>query len=250
MSSIENHPSGEKFHLMSTVWFILWGRFIAWQQRVFPFVWSWQSFCYTLFEFNPDDICWDNAKYQLTCPLTTYEENGHPFGAIYGNITETKRLVPEPVLSHRLAHVAISCMHYLCRRDPTQNHLLAWAKKSKQSPWLWRHRLEGISARRGYCWSGEWVLWSFPQSLHRLRQALYATRIQSEKFYQLQHIFYIWALDLLYHTLSKAMKSDELVKALSKSFIPSSAALLFPRRVKRVREMVNEYLGRVSRRAL
>ena len=82
MSSIENHPSGEKFHLMSTVWFILWGRFMAWHQRVFPFVWSWQSFCYTLFEFNSNDICWDNAKYQLTFPPTTYEEIGRPFTGI------------------------------------------------------------------------------------------------------------------------------------------------------------------------
>jgi hypothetical protein len=52
-------------------------------------------------------------------------------------------------------------------------------------------------------------------------------------------------LDLLYHTLGKAMQSDELTKALSKSFIPSPAYLLFPRQIKRVRRAVDIYLEKV-----
>jgi hypothetical protein len=59
----------------------------------------------------------------------------------------------------------------------------------------------------------------------------------------------MWTLDLLYHTLRTAMKSDELTKALSKPFIPSAAFILFPRRIKRVQEAVGAYLEKVSRRA-
>jgi hypothetical protein len=57
----------------------------------------------------------------------------------------------------------------------------------------------------------------------------------------------MWTLDLLYHTLRKAMKSDELIKALSKSFIPSAAHYFFPRRIKRVKKAVDAYLEKVSR---
>jgi len=38
------------------------------------------------------------------------------------------------------------------------------------------------------------------------------------------------------------MKSDELIEALSNPFIPPSAPLLFPRRVKRVKKAVDAYL--------
>jgi hypothetical protein len=73
--------------------------------------------------------------------------------------------------------------------------------------------------------------------------------VQSEDFYQERHIFYMWTLDLLYHTLRAAMKSDELTNALSKPFIPSVACILFPRRIKRVQKAVGAYLEKVSRRA-
>jgi hypothetical protein len=59
----------------------------------------------------------------------------------------------------------------------------------------------------------------------------------------------MWTLDLLYHTLRAAMKSDELTKALSKPFIPSVACILFPRRIKRVQKAVGAYLEKVSQRA-
>jgi hypothetical protein len=56
---------------------------------------------------------------------------------------------------------------------------------------------------------------------------------------------YSWTLDLLYYTLGKAMKSDELTRALSKSFIHSPAHLLFPGQIKRVRKAVDAYLEKV-----
>ena len=58
----------------------------------------------------------------------------------------------------------------------------------------------------------------------------------------------MWTLDLLYRTLCKAMKSDELTRALSKPFIPPTALLLFPRLIKRVRKAADDYLERVSPR--
>jgi hypothetical protein len=75
-----------------------------------------------------------------------------------------------------------------------------------------------------------------------LRQILFSEGFHSGGFYRAQHIFYIWTLDLLFRTLCKASKSDELTKALSKSFIPSSAPFLFPRRIKRVNKAVDAYL--------
>ena len=59
---------------------------------------------------------------------------------------------------------------------------------------------------------------------------------------------YMWTLDLLYHTLRKARNSDELTQALSKAFIPSSALLIFPHRIKRIKKAVNAYLKKVSLR--
>jgi hypothetical protein len=76
----------------------------------------------------------------------------------------------------------------------------------------------------------------------------YSKAIQSKDFYQEKETFYRWTLDLLYHTLRKAMKSDKLIKALSKPFILSLAPLLFPHCVKRVRKAVEAYLEKVSRR--
>jgi len=258
MSSIDKHSSGDKFHLLSTVWFILGKHFIPYRNGVHLDE-LWPIFCIKLFQFNSTDRRWDAAKYFIMESPTEYRHYpAHRFGAIYGHIAETQRLVPEPTLSHRLACVAISCIRYLFRRDlntpPIQDHLCAWAKKSKRMPWLWRRRLRVTSSRRAIPpsemdWRKEWTLWSVPQSLRRLRQAFYTTRIQSEKFYQEQHACYIWALDLLYRTLRKAMKSDELIKALSNPFIPSSVPLLFPRHVRRVKKAADAYLEKVNRRA-
>lgn len=193
---------------------------------------------------------------------TTYEEAeeaGKRYryldGTIYGLVDETKRLIPEPISSHRVACIALSCMRYLHRKDPNnypmQHNLLAnWAAKSKRSPWLRRHRIRVTSiGRRRPTWNHDGPKYSFPQSLRRSHHKLYSEGFQSEDFYQEQHIFYMWTLDLLYRTLCKARKSDELTKALSRPFIPSAACILFPRRIKRVQKAVSAYLKKVSQRA-
>ena len=243
---------------MSTVWFVLQDH-IASRWRDIGAA-SWERLCAKLFGFDDIDLKGASSCYRLMLNPTTYEgvrmRNDCSDLAMFGHLDGTKRLVPEPILSHRLACVALSCMQYLHRQDsndsPMQVSLLvAWARKSKRSPWSWRQRTRVTSiGRRQTTWNsyGQ-AKYSFPQSLRRSHQILYSEGIQSDDFYQERRIFYMWTLDLLYHTLYKAMKSDKLTKALSKPFIPSVARILFPRRIKRVQKAVDAYLEKVSRRA-
>ena len=244
-SSMNSPPSREKFNLMSTVWFVLQEPFKSLERDVKPG--SWDRLCVTLFGFNHGEIEWDFRHGHLLRDPKEYKDVGGTEQVKYGHLTETKRLIPEPILSHRLSRVVIACTRYLHRSGPNSpaapNNLLAWATKSKRSPWLWRQRMRVIS------FGGQQpTLGSLPRSLRRSYQALYSDVIQSDNFYDEQQTFYVWTLDLLCHALRKARKSDELTTALSKSFIPSVAHILFPRRIKRVRKAVEAYLEKVSRR--
>ena len=169
----------------------------------------------------------------------------------YGHF-ETKTFVPEPILSYRLANVAISCMQYLHRLDfntlLTHYHFIAsWSTRSKKLPWLWRRRMRVTSMkRRRPIRNHNGHKYSFPQKLQRSHQISNSEKIQS---LQEQRLFYTWTLDLLYNTLRKAMKSDLLTRVLSKPFIPTLAPILFPRGIKRVRKAARAYLEKVSRRA-
>ena len=253
-SSIHNPPTREKFRLMSTVWFILQNP-IASRWRGIE-VARWDVLCAKLFGFNATETDDDAERCQLMRHPTKYDGAGRiRHGAMYGLLDETQRLTPEPILSYRVTRIALSCMRYLYRQDHN-NHLMhdnliaAWATKSKQLPWLWRQRIQVTSiGRRQTTSDSDLPTYLFSQSLRRSHQRFYSEGIQSEKFYQERHIFYIWTLDLLYHTLRTAMKSDELTKALSKPFIPSAAYILFPRRIKRVQKAVSDYLEKVSPRA-
>ena len=136
---------------MSTVWFVV--------QKPFTSLWRgielarWDKLCAALFGLDDAELKWDNHHQgdQLMRNPTEYKDVSGPARAIYGDLAETKKLIPEPILSHRLAHVAISCMQYLHCWDfntpPTQGHLLAWVVKSKRSPWLWRQRMRATSMR-------------------------------------------------------------------------------------------------------
>ena len=252
MSSINSPRTREKFRLMSTVAFILQEPFTSLRRGIKHAIWK--NLCSTLFGFNSAELKWDKDYCfgQLINP-TSYKLNwarSNP-SAIDGHFAETKRVVPEPILSHRLANVAISCMQYLRRLDfnTLPKHYLclaSWMTKSKQLPWLWRRRVRVtlMRHRRPIC-NHDGYKCSSPRKLQRSRQIIYSKIIQS---HQEQRIFYTWALDLLYYTLRKAMKSDELTRALSKPFIPSLTPILFPRRVKRVRKAAAAYLEEVSRR--
>jgi len=257
--SMDNPPTREKFRLMSTVWFVL--------QNPISSLWRgfarWERLCAKLFGLDSDEAerrYFQGCEYNiLMYDPTSYErQRSHrpnKRGAtIFGLLDETKRLIPEPILAHRLACVTVSCMRYLRQyhnNPPIQGDLLAaWAKKSKRLPWLWRQRIRVTSiGRRQPISDSDLPKYSFSLSLRQSHQMLYSQGIQSEDFYQKRHIFYIWTLDLLYHTLRAAMKSDVLTKALSKPFIPSAACILFPLRIKRVQKAVVAYLKKVSRRA-
>jgi hypothetical protein len=255
MSSINNPPIRVKFNLMSTVWFVLQKPFTSLRRGIE--LASWKKLCATLFGFSYLELGMDPVSQQadLMRDPTKYKLYRVDGDLMFGDLAETKRLTPEPILSLRLAHVAISCMQYLYRQDPNtslmQHHLLTWAMKSKRSPWLWRRRMRVTSmrCRKPTSWHCHGRKYSLPQSLQRSRQAFFSEAIQfSEDFYQEKEIFYIWTLDLLYHTLRKARKSDSLTRALSKPFIPSLAPLLFLGRIKRVRKAVKAYLEKVSQR--
>ena len=245
MSSIDSPPTREKFSLMGTLVFILQEPFTSLRRGISKHA-SWKFFCTTLFGFNSTELKWEDEMYGYLFHSPT------SYNSTYGTQPPTESLVPEPILSHRLAKVAISCMQYLHRLDfstlPAQNHFLAsWATRSKQLPWLWRRRMQvTLMRRRRPVWDHDGLKCSSSRKLQRSRQIIYSGTIQS---HQEQRIFYTWSLDLLYHTLRKAMKSDMLTTALSKPFIPSLAPILFPRRVKRVRKAAAAYLEKVSRRA-
>ena len=244
---------------MSTVWFVL--------QKPIASLWrgmeaaSWARLCATLLGFNESEIQFDQGHdgYKLMRDPTTYDSTGrmdnYSNGMVYGLLNETKRNIPEPILSCQLARIALSCMEYLDRQNlnnpPMQENLLAaWVTKSKRSPWLWRHRIRGTSiGHQQPMQKYDVPKYSFSQSLRRSHQMLYSEGFQSEDFYQERHIFYIWTLNLLYHTLRTAMKSEMLTKALSKPFIPSVACILFPCHIKRVQKAVGMYLEKVSQRA-
>ena len=237
MSSIDSPPTREKVSLMRTVVSILQEPFLSLRSGTKHA--SWRKFCATLFGFNSAElISLDGNDFQLFDP-TSYKQDWH-------------LTVLEPILSHRLANVAISCMQYLHRLDsntlPTYYHSLAsWATRLKQRPWLWRRRMRvTLIRRRRPIWAHDGYKWSSLRTLRGSRQIIYSGAIQS---HQEQRIFYTWTLDLLYYTLRKAMKSDMLTTALSKPFIPSLAPILFPRRVKRVRKAAAAYLEKVSRKS-
>ena len=247
--TINNHPSAEKFYLLITVWFVL-QESDCWSKNYYYR--EFEQLCVILFGFDSTDITWDRIHYRLMPGLDEDILFAAPslLGPIYRYIAETKRLAPEPILSLRYARVAISCIQYLFRRGAnTQEQLLAWAAKSKQSPWLRRQRMRFTATRRHEENIIFGCTYSFPQSLRRLLQILYPEKIQSKEFYWVQRKFYPWTLNLFYLTLHKSRKSDELIRALSKSFIPLSASIFFPRRIKRVRKAIDAYLHKVSRRA-
>ena len=248
MSSIDSPPIREKFHLMSTVLSIHQELFTSFRRGIeHP---SWIKFCTTLFGFNSAELKLDNRDRNCL----TYSCGLSPFGisiARNGHFAKIKRFPPEPVLSYRLANVAILCMQYLHRLDfnnPLMHYhfLASWARRSKKLPWLWRRRMRVTSMRRRRpIRNHDGHKYTFPQKKRqRSRQITYSETIQS---HQEQRLFYTWTLDLLYHTLRKAMKSDLLIKALSKPFIPALASILFPHHVMRVRKAAAAYLEKVSR---
>ena len=147
MSSIDSPPTREKFRLMRILRFILDKPFMSFCEGII-----WGKFCATLFKLNSAEFKYGKHYFNDLFEPFKYSWINEPF-------TDAESFVPEPILSHQLANVAISCMQYLHRWDsntpPTRDHFLAsWATKSKQSPWLWRRRMRVTSmGRRQRIWN-------------------------------------------------------------------------------------------------
>ena len=109
MSSIDTPTTREKLNLLWTIVFILEESFTSFCEGI-KFA-SWKFFCTTLFKFDSREINSGDSFYREL--FTIY---GLDFWA-FGDFAHIKRLVPEPIRSHRLASVAISCMQYLHRWD-------------------------------------------------------------------------------------------------------------------------------------
>ena len=175
-SSINKPQPREKFRLMSTVWFIL--------QKPITSIWrytevaSWRELCVKIFGFNETEIHAARSHVtqpQLLCDPPIYDvyskRSDALGGTMYRLLDETKRLIPEPILSHRVASIAHSCMRFLHCPDPNNpplqdNLLSAWAMQSKQLPWLWRQRTRVTSiALRQPTWDYDRPKYSFSWSL-------------------------------------------------------------------------------------
>ncbi|KIM44198.1 hypothetical protein M413DRAFT_25649 [Hebeloma cylindrosporum] len=78
MLVINNHPSAEKFFLLTTVWNYYYTEF--------------QRLCIKLFGFDSEDVAWDRMHYRLMRHPGYYRLDApYLLGPIYGHIADTKR---------------------------------------------------------------------------------------------------------------------------------------------------------------
>jgi len=128
VSSMNSPSRREKFNLLSTVWFVLQKLFMSVMSLQMDFLFAmWPRFCATLFGFDSTDIKMDRNYHNLMHDPTQYiyvkakweasSSRCHLYW--YRHITETKSHVPEPILSHRLACLAITCMQHLYQESNT-----------------------------------------------------------------------------------------------------------------------------------
>ncbi|KAJ3507509.1 hypothetical protein NLJ89_g6260 [Agrocybe chaxingu] len=272
-SCIQNCSRPESFHLMSTVWLVLQSPLRSSVENgtklnLLPdgvnYSSVWEELCASLFHIKPVDREWDLDHWRLLRPPTDYNDTRadiEPLAGIYGDITETLRLVPDSILSGRLVRLAISCVEYLRRRGSSvsgqrTDYLRIWAEKSKRAPWTCRSRKRLTFIGRATRVTWHEVPWerftagwgySCSQSLLKAHEALYSKTAKSKLFYWKAYRQYMWALDLLRRTLYVVGRSDDLVAALSKPFIQWPAPILFPRRVSRIRQVMGAYFKRVGK---
>ncbi|CAA7269439.1 unnamed protein product [Cyclocybe aegerita] len=270
-SCIESRSHPESFHALSTVWLVLQSPLRSYvengtEPNLLPngvnFSSVWEKLCTSLFDIKRVDCEWDLDHWRLLRPPTDYNDaraDIEPLAGIYGDITETLRLLPDSVLSYRLVRLAISCVEYLRWMGTTSvgqrtNYLRIWAEKSKRAPWTCRSRkrLTFVGRQKRITWhkvpwerfTAGWG-YSCSQSLLQAHESLYSKTAKSKLFYWKAYRQYMWTLDLLRRTLHVAGGSDDLVAALSKPFIQWPAPILFPRRVRRVRQSMEAYFNRV-----
>ena len=196
----------------------------------------WKELCLEVFDLDSADLEWDRTTYLVLIFFPEgYEhalgmnvsEDGRSYGTSpgiepldvhYGRVEATRKRVPEEVLSHRLACVAIAFYQYLRDFGSTWKRL---AKPEDRRSFLQRLRAETPSQSDDY---------GAIQPLHMSAYVKLA-----------------WALTILHRVLLKARKSKNLINHLSKAVIPCPVYVLFPRRTRRVRRTIEAYLEKVYR---
>jgi hypothetical protein len=202
----------------------------------------WKKLCLEVFQLDSTDSEWDGLTYLvLDFAPEGYEhanrvrgdevsEDGRssrcspgiePVDVHYGRVEATRKLVPEEVLFHRLACVAIAFYQYLCDFGSTWKSL---AKPEDRQSFLQELRLEQESFELSYA--------SFE---------LYDV----QPLYSSTYVKVAWALTILHHVLLKARKSSNLINHLSKAVIPRPVDVLFPRDTRSLRRAIEAYLEKV-----
>jgi len=158
-------------------------------------------------EFGGDEVFEDGRSFRSSPGIG-------PLDVHYGRIEATRKLVPEDVLSHRLACVAIAFYQYLCNFGSTWKSL---AKAEDRRSFLQELQFE------------------IPSDEYEAVQPLYTST----------YVKVAWALTILRRVLLKAKKSNNLINHLSKAVIPCPVDVLFPRRTRSLRRTIEAYLEKV-----
>jgi len=201
----------------------------------------WNELCLEVFDLDSTDSEWDGLTYLVLdyfpegyehANVHFYEFGGdkvfedgrsarcspgiEPLDVHYGRVEATRKLVPEDILSHRLACVAIAFYQYLCDFGSTWKSL---AKPEDRQSFLQELRLE------------------IPSDEYEAVQPLYTST----------YVKVAWAVTILRRVLFKARKSSNLINYLSKAVIPCPVDVLFPRRTRSLRRAIDAYLEKVQR---
>jgi hypothetical protein len=195
----------------------------------------WNELCLEVFDLDSTDSEWDGLTYLVLDFAPEGYENANrvrgdevsedgrvawcspgiePLDVHYGRVEATRKLVPEDVLSNRLACVAIAFYQYLCDFGSTWKSL---AKPEDRQSFLQELRLE------------------IPSDEYEAVQPLYTST----------YVKVAWAVTILRRVLFKARKSSNLINYLSKAVIPCPVDVLFPRRTRSLRRAIEAYLEKV-----
>jgi len=196
----------------------------------------WEELCLEVFDLDSTDSEWDKTTYLVLDFFPEGYEHANEFGGDqvfengriaecspgiepldvhYGRVEATRKLVPEDILSDRLACVAIAFYQYLCDFGSTWGSL---AKPEDRRSFLQELRFE------------------IPSKEDEAVQPLYTST----------YVKVAWALTILRCVLSKAKKSNNLINHLSKAVIPCPVDVLFPRRARGLRKTIEAYLEKVQ----
>ncbi|CAA7269009.1 unnamed protein product [Cyclocybe aegerita] len=268
---IDRCPNPQRFYFIGTVWFMIWHKFpLSWtsqQLRLWGTNQLWEMMT-RVFGLDSSDLQWDSENLKLLrhpmlllSSLPHYDFSAGALDTILHWIGGSSDSLPEYVASGRLAEIALACLRYL-RRSPTwpvHDFLRECAKRSARRPWLHRLRKRRMFGRLPLtAWDARHTLLTLPghprcldfdyrfmSDWGRTMQKEKEEEEEKEEVYSLYQ--YSVVLNLLTLVLRITNVSQELTDALSKPLILHPASLMFPRRTKRMKQMIKKYLKKASR---